>query len=247
MAEQTNIDESKSERKEETSKDIEKYVYKCKWLHVGQLKKAIFFFVWNRVKELVMAGKVMKTRIYDDTPMDPALKDVFAKSVDRKDDSLLKGVVDKVEKFGFKFIDSILFLQDQLASAGAMTDLSPTESDLADIQFGLDTAKVTAGLDIGQTVVVKDKAVIAVEAIEGTDAAIERAAGLAGEGIVVVKVSKPNQDMRFDVPVVGEDTLMLLKKHGVKVLAVEAGKTLLLDKENLIKKANELGLILYGI
>lgn len=233
--------------KEETSPDIEKYVDKCKWINVGQLKKAILFFVWNRVKNLVMAGKVMKTHIYNDTPMDSAFKDVFKKSTDRKDDSLLKGVVDKVESFGFHFMDSTFFLKDQMASSGAMTLLSPSEEEFVDINFGLEMAKAISGLDIGQTVVVKDKAVIAVEAIEGTSAAIERAAGLAGEGIVVVKVSKPLQDMRFDVPVVGEDTLLLLKKYGAKVLAVEAGKTLLLNKEMLIAKANELELVLYGI
>ena len=233
--------------KEETSPDIEKYVDKCQWIHVGQLQKVILFFKWNRVKNLVMAGKVMKTQIYDNTPMDFAFKDVLKKSTDRKDDSLLKGVVDKVESYGFRFMDSTFFLKDQMASSGAMTILSPSEEELVDIDFGLEMAKAISGLDIGQTVVVKDKAVIAVEAIEGTSAAIERAAGLAGEGIVVVKVSKPLQDMRFDVPVVGSETLLLLNKCGAKVLAVETGKTLLLNKEVLIAKANELELVLYGI
>jgi len=233
--------------KEETSKNIEQYVHKVIWLNVGQLKRAILFFVFHRVRDLVMAGKVIKTRIFKKNSIDGALKDVLVHAEDKKDDTLLKGIVDKVERFGFTFMDSTTYLTDHLAPVGCMTNRQPNAREQEDIEFGLVMAKQSAGLDIGQSVVVKEKAVLAIEAIEGTDEAIKRGASLGGQGAVVVKVSKPNQDMRFDVPVIGEQTLDVLKENNIAVLAVEAGKTLLLNKEAVISKANAYGICLVGI
>ena len=138
-------------------------------------------------------------------------------------------------------------MKDQLADDGLMTGGKLDASLKDDIGFGLKIAKKVAGLDIGQTIVVKDKAVVAVEAIEGTDATIKRAASLAGDNIVVIKVSKEKQDMRFDLPVVGMRTLDVMEKTRAKVLAVESGKTLILDKASFLSKAGGLGIIVYGI
>lgn len=233
--------------KEESSPEIEAYADKIKWVHVGQLKKALFFFGLNRVRHLIMAGKIHKQQIYDDTPLDGALKGVLKQADDYRDDSLLLGIVKKVERLGFKFMDSTHFSKDQLAPEGVLSESEPSEELLNDMRFGFEMAKSISGLDIGQSVIVKQKAVLAVEAIEGTDQAIQRAVAFGGVGATLVKVSKPNQDMRFDVPVIGLDTIELLHKHGYAGLAIESDKTLLLDREAVLAKANECGLVVVGI
>jgi len=145
-------------------------------------------------------------------------------------------------------VDSTLFLKPLLAAEGEMTGRAPDEGELADIAYGREIARKIAGLDIGQTIVVADRACVAIEAMEGTDAAIERAAGLSnGKRLVVVKVSKPQQDMRFDVPVVGVRTIRVMKRSNARVLAVDAGRTLLFEREQLILEANQAGISVIGM
>src|ERR1017187_2038319 len=153
-----------------------------------------------------------------------------------------------LEARGIQVVDSTLFLKPLLPEEGTLTRRAPDSGELADITYGREIAKKVAALDIGQTVVVADRACVAVEAMEGTDAAIERAASLSnGRRLVVVKVSKPHQDMRFDVPVVGRKTIQVMQQSNATVLAVDAGKTLLFDRQNLIADADEAGIAIVGM
>jgi DUF1009 family protein len=166
----------------------------------------------------------------------------------RSTDALLGAFVRMVEKRGIQVMDSTLFLKPLLPGAGTLTRRAPAPDELADIAYGREIAKKIAGLDIGQTIVVAHRACLAVEAMEGTDATIERAATLSnGRKLVVVKVSKPNQDMRFDVPVVGQKTIHVMSRANACVLAVDAGKTLLFERERLIEEANQAGIAIVGM
>jgi len=163
-------------------------------------------------------------------------------------DVLIGAFVHMIEGKGMRVVDSTLFLKPLLAEKGTLTRRAPDPDETADIVYGRDIAKKIAGLDLGQTIVVADRACVAVEAMEGTDAAIERAAGLSnGRRLVVVKVSKPQQDMRFDVPVVGRKTIQVMRASNATVLAVDAGKTLLFDRQNLLADANEAGIAVVGM
>ena len=159
----------------------------------------------------------------------------------------MKAVVRELEKNGIKIHKTTAFTENLLAHEGVLTRKKPTRDDLQDIEFGWDIAKKMGKLDIGQTVVVKNKAVMAIEAIEGTDEAVIRGGVLAGKDAVVIKVSKPMQDMRFDVPVVGIETLNSMKKSGARVLAVESEKCIIIEKENFLKEPNKSGIVVVGI
>ena len=163
---------------------------------------------------------------------------------DKKTDTILRAIADKISEQGIEVLDSSTFIKDYLAPAGVLTKKKPSKQQKEDIDFGRIMAKEIAGLDIGQTVVVKDKIVLSVEAIEGTDQAIKRASGYCNGGAVVVKVSKPKQDMRFDIPLVGRTTINTLVEEKVAVLAIEAGKTLFLDKEYVLEKADKQGIVI---
>jgi DUF1009 family protein len=160
----------------------------------------------------------------------------------RDDDALLRGVAEELETEGIKVLESTLCVPQIVASEGVLTRRSPTAAEWADVRFGFRVAKEVGRLGIGQTLVVKKQIVLAVEAVEGTDAAIERGGKLAKSGFVVVKVSKPQQDLRFDVPAVGVETIGRLQEMGGTVLAVEAGKTILLERERLLKEADNFGI-----
>ncbi|MBI5739234.1 MAG: UDP-2,3-diacylglucosamine diphosphatase LpxI [Nitrospirae bacterium] len=200
------------------------------------------------IRDAVMAGKVPKELLYKHRiiPDLKAVKLLFSLK-DQSDDTIMKAVVDELEKNGVKIHETTLFTQGLLAPEGVMTPKKPTKEQQQDIEFGYEIAKRIGGLDIGQTVVVKDKAVMAVEAIEGTDEAVKRGGALAGKEAVVIKVSKPEQDRRFDVPVVGANTLHSMKSVGAKVLALEAEKCIILDRENFIKTAGEMGIVVVGV
>lgn len=232
--------------KEETDPALEKLVDACHWLNLGQIKKTIQLLHDAGVKEAVMAGQVKHVRIFDLRHLDFTAVKLFASLKDRKTDTILGAVADEFAKSGITFQPSTAYLQNLLAAEGVLTRRSPTAEQNADIVFGLETAKAVGGLDLGQTVCVKDRAVLAVEAIEGTDECIRRA-GRYAEGFVVAKTAKPRQDVRFDVPVVGIRTLEALKEAKAAVLAVEAGKTLFFDKEEFLKGADAAGLVVLGV
>ncbi len=232
--------------KEEASEEIEAFADKVTWLSVGELKKAMLFFKLNQVKHITLVGKIHKTHIYNNVPHDEDVENILQNASSFQDDTLLLSVVRTIETYGFSIMDSTHFLKDHMACRGRMTDLSLTDEQREDILFGFSLAKQVAGLDIGQALVVKQKNVIAVEALEGTDQAIVRAGHLVGRGFVVIKVSKPDQDMRFDVPTIGCDTLITMEQAGGAVLAVEAQKTILADKDLVIQTACGKGILLYG-
>jgi len=225
---------------EETSKDLEKYVDKIYWLGVGELEKLSQILKKEKLISCVMAGQVRHKLLFDKTiKIDGKMKELLDKVKDKKTDSLIGAVANRLEQSGIKLLDSTIFLKDLLPEKGILTKTPLDKSVLEDIEFGKDIAKSIAGLDIGQSIVVKDKVVLAVESIEGTDEAIKRGAKYGKEGVVVVKVSKPKQDMRFDVPTIGPSTIKLLKELKASSIAIEAKKTLIIDKEETINLANE--------
>ena len=220
-------------------------------INVGKLGKILGALKKNGAAEAVMAGKVPKELLYNYikkggvTPDLRALKLLWTLK-DRKDDTVLLALANEMEKEGIRLLDTTEFCGDILVASGPLTEKKPDKAQWKDIEFGFRIAKEMGGLDIGQTVIVKHMAVMAVEAIEGTDKAIKRGGRLAGSGAVVVKTAKPGQDMRFDVPVAGLDTIRTMIETEASVLALEAGKTILLDKEKMLEEAEEAGIAVVG-
>ena len=230
-----------------TDKKIQKYS-KTKWLHFGEAQKLIDTFKEENVKNLVMLGKIEHySLIFSLHKLDKRAREFFNSLKDKKAKTILEGVIKELEKEGFNFIDPAPYLESLLFPEGLINNIEILEKEMEDVIFGLKIAKEIADLDIGQTVVVKDKIVIAVEGIEGTDQCIIRAGKLGGKDTVVCKVARKNQDFRYDVPVVGIKTLKSMRKAKARVLAVEAGKAYLLNKEDFIKTADKFGISVIGI
>jgi DUF1009 family protein len=222
---------------------IEELSGRTLWVKLGELGKVIDFFSREGVTEALLAGKVTKTSLFrGHIKPDLEMIKAVASVRDWKDDSLLGAVVRQLEKKGIRVLESTAFLKKSVPGPGVLTRRKPAPQEREDIEFGWRLAKEMGRLDVGQTVVVKSKAVLAVEAVEGTDEAIRRAGQLGGPGAVVVKVAKPRQDMRFDVPAVGLTTLRALKDIKAGCLALEAGKTIILDRLQFVKEADEMGL-----
>jgi DUF1009 family protein len=217
------------------------------WVNVGKLGTIIDNLKKSGVREAVMAGKVPKSLLYKSriVPDLRAVKLLFSLK-DRKDDSIMIAITQELEKEGITLRDTADFSLSLLTPEGVLTRSTPSGDEWKDIAFGWGVAKAMGGLDIGQTVVVKGLSVMAVEAIEGTDEAIRRGGRLAGAGAVIVKVSKPRQDPRFDVPVVGLDTLRTVKEVSGRVLAVESGKSILLDRQEMVSLAESSGISIVG-
>jgi len=229
--------------KEEASPELEKAAKRLHWVSLGELSKAIELMQREGVQRAVMAGQVKHNKIFSSIRPDWKLAKLLF-SLPRKDtDSLIGAVAKVLEEEGIQLVDSTLFLKPLLPEAGVLTLRGPNEHEAADIKYGLGVARHIAAMDIGQTVVVADRACVAVEAMEGTDETIQRAARFAnGKPLVVVKVSKPRQDMRFDVPVVGLPTVESMKQAGATALAIDAQRTLLFDRELLIAMADDAGI-----
>ncbi len=220
-----------------------------RWINAGKLGEIINTLKKLGVKEALMAGKVPKSLLYKSNIMPDmrAVKLLFSLK-DKSDDSILNAITEELKKDGIDIIDTTSFSRHLLTPEGVLTKkASPSKDELKDIEFGWKIAKEIGRLDIGQTVVVKGQAVIAVEAIEGTDEAIIRGGQWAGRGAVVVKISKPQQDMRLDVPVVGLSTLESMIEAGAAVLALEAYKSIIINREGMIKKAEDAGISIVGI
>jgi hypothetical protein len=213
---------------------------------LGHLGKAIAVLKDARVTQAVMAGQVKHTKIFSSIVPDLTLLSVLMRLKARNTDALIAAVADVMRDRGIELLDSTAFLQPLLAGEGLLTSRAPSEDELGDFEFGYRTADRLAGADIGQTIVVKDRAVVAIEAMEGTDEAIARAGRLAGPGTRVVKVAKPDQDMRFDVPVVGVATIEAMRRAGATALSVDAGKTLVLDGVGFASAADEAGIAVFG-
>jgi len=232
---------------QETLAEIENVVDELTWVYVGQLGKIIRTFQRAQVTQAVMVGGIRKVKLFGNFRPDLRGASFLARLKGRDDDALLRGIADELEKDGITVLESTLCVPQIISSAGVLTRHAPSEDQWEDIRFGTRVAKEIGRLGIGQTVIVKNRIVIAVEALEGTDAAIDRGGSLAKSGCVVVKVSKPQQDLRFDVPAVGVETIRRLRQVGAVALAVEAGKTLLLEKEMLLKEADSGGIAVVGV
>ncbi|OGW37912.1 MAG: hypothetical protein A2010_13075 [Nitrospirae bacterium GWD2_57_9] len=222
----------------ETLPELAELVDGIYWVKVGQLGKLIKVFKDQNVADVLMAGGIKKTRLFGGAMPDLRGMAVLARMIHKKDDSLLRAVAQELESEGITVRESTLYLDNLIAQPGVLTRRKPTKDEQQDIEFGWQTAKEIGRLDIGQTVVVKDQAVLAVEAIEGTDEAIRRGGGLCGEGAVVVKICKPQQDLRFDLPAIGPETMKSMQDVKASCLAIEAGKTIILDRETVIAEAD---------
>jgi DUF1009 family protein len=215
------------------------------WISIGQLGQCITLLKEAGVEQAVMAGQVKHTKLFDVRP-DWTLGRVLMRLATRNTDSIISGVADVLRDNGIHLIDSTALLAPLLAREGVLTRRAPDEAQRADLEFGYRVADTIAGLDIGQTIAVKSAAVVAVEAMEGTDAVIARAGQLAGAGVRIVKVAKPNQDMRFDVPVIGVSTIDAMTAAGADTLSVDAGKTLMIDGEAIVRAADQAGICIVG-
>ena len=220
-------------------------VDKFQYFKVGELKKLFDYFRWAGVNQVIMAGQVNQDNLFNPAvKLDEEFQDLVRALRDRKADTIFAAVAERLEKEGMTLLDSTFLLKKYLAPRGTLTKRGPTESELKDIEFGMTIAKLVGGIDIGQTVVVKEKAIVAIEAMEGTDRAITRGGQIAREGAVVVKTSKPVQDNRFDVPVIGPRTIQTMASVKAACLAIEAGKTLIIDREKTVSLANQAGICL---
>lgn len=219
-------------------------------VHIGCFGKIIKLLKKFSIAEAVIVGKVSKSLLYQNKksiiPDLRAIKLLFSLE-NRSDDAFMQAISAELEKDGIKLLKTTTFTKDLLTSKGILTEKHPKKSQWKDIEFGWKIAKEIGRLGIGQTIVVKGTSVMAVEAIEGTDEAIIRGGRLAEQGAVIIKVSKPQQDMRLDVPVVGVDTLLTMRKVNAKVLAIEAGKSIIVDKEKFIKEADKAEISVVGI
>ena len=232
---------------EQTDAGLEAFVDELHWVHVGRLGKLIETLIKAGAHEAVMIGRLDPKLVIRKLRLDMRMIALAARVRDRRADTVLKAIAAELEKEGINLLDSTGYLSSCMVSRGVMTRRLPGAAESEDIEFGKAVAREIARLDIGQTVVVKQKAVVAVEAMEGTDETIKRAASLCPSGMVVVKVSRPGQDMRFDVPVVGKNTMDLLASHGAAALALEAGRTIMLHQKSVLEKADAAGITVLGI
>jgi UDP-2,3-diacylglucosamine hydrolase len=271
---------------EETDPIIERLADRVEWVGIGQLGKMIRFFKDEGVEQAIMAGQVRHVQIFSRAVPDARMLKLLWKLPRRNTDSLIGAIADELQSEGIKLIDSTHFLQDQLAQLGTLTTRQPDERELGDIDYGLAIAREIARLDLGQTIVVRSKACVAIEAMEGTDATIRRAgsltrtgpevpahlesdesrpeapggivrglagllrgkrANLAGGRLTVVKLAKPDQDMRFDVPVTGLPTIEAMIEAGATCLCISAGKTLMFDREEMLALANRNGIAIIAV
>ena len=216
------------------------------WIQLGQLGKCVAAFKAASVTQAVMAGQVKHVKLFTDVIPDLTMLSALSKLRSKNTDALISAVAGVLQKQGITLMDSTALLGDLLAAPGVLTRLAPTPEMQQDFEFGYRVADTVAGLDIGQTIVVKDCAVVAVEAMEGTDETIKRASQLGLSATRVVKVAKPAQDMRFDVPVVGVATIQAMRAAGADGLSIDAGRTLIVDGSAFVDAANEAGIVVVG-
>lgn len=206
---------------------------------VGELHEIFSYLRDNGVRQVIMAGQVNPNNLFEqELHLDQEFQKLFSALKDRKADTIFAALGEKLKEYDIELIDSTFLIKDHLAPKGVLTERSPTEMEQADIAFGREIAKAMGGLDIGQTVIIKDKAIVAIEAMEGTDRTILRGGNIARNGAVVVKMSKPNQDLRFDVPVIGPRTIRKMIKSNASCVAIEAGKTIIIDRQKTVNLAN---------
>ncbi|HUY15460.1 MAG TPA: UDP-2,3-diacylglucosamine diphosphatase LpxI [Terriglobia bacterium] len=234
--------------REEASPELSTYASSIHWLSLGEAAKVFELLHAGKVGKVLLAGQVKHHQLYSTIRADGVVTRELEGLGRKNTDALIGTFVKMIQAMGIEVLDSTHFIKPLLAHEGVMTHRSPDPDEVEDIQYGREIAKTIAGIDVGQTVVVCNRACVAVEAMEGTDATIERAATLSnGRRLVVVKVSKPRQDMRFDVPVIGLKTIEVMRRAKAQVLAVDAGKTLLFEREQLLDAANQAAISIVGM
>lgn len=232
----------------ETQSRIASEVDALTWVRVGQLGKMIDALRGAGVRRAAMAGGVRKTRLFSGARPDWLGLRLLARQVIRPDDGLLRAVAAEFERHAIEIVDSTLYLPEMLAPVGVLSGRAPTAGEWADLRYGLRIARDIGRLDVGQAAVVKEGAVVALEAMEGTDACVQRAGAIiGGRGGVLVKVAKPDQDMRFDVPAIGPKTIEACAAAGITVVGVEAGRTLVLEAQRVIELANGCDVCVVGL
>jgi len=231
----------------ETAPELEQYVERIHWIKVGQFNKLIQALKEDGVRQAVMLGGIKKTHVFTTVRPDLRALALFSRLKQWKDDAILREVATELEGEGIQIRESTFGLRGILVEEGSLTERSPSKKEWEDIRYGWEVAQDIGRLDIGQCVVVKDRVVVAVEAVEGTDEAIRRGGVLAGEGAVVVKRSKPQQDLRFDLPAVGPATVEVMASVKATVLALEADRSVLLDRDETLRKAERAGIAIVGL
>lgn len=232
--------------KEETDPRIDQNAENVLWVNIGQLGKMISFFKSNGVEKVIMAGQVKHVQIFSGALPDARMLKMLWNLPKRNTNSLIGGVAGEMAKDGIELIDSTHFIKDQLAENGVLTKRKPTDVEQENIEYGLKVANEIARLDLGQTIIVRAKACVAIEAMEGTDATIKRAGEIANGKLSVIKVAKPDQDMRFDVPVIGVPTVETMIAAGATCMSVTSGKTLIFDREDMLALANRNKIAIVG-
>jgi hypothetical protein len=229
-----------------TLPELESYVEHIHWLKIGQFGKALAALKQDGVGQAVMLGGIKKANVFTTLRPDLRALAIFSRLKHWKDDAILRAVAGELEREGIEILDSTFGLQDILAEEGYLTSMKPSKKEVEDIQLGWKTLETLGALDIGQCVVVKNRVIVSVEAVEGTDEAITRGGKLGGKGGVVIKRTKPHQDLRFDLPAIGPQTIQTMVSVEATVLAIEAGRTVIIDREDVLSQANEAGISIVG-
>ena len=230
-----------------TLPELESHVEHIHWLKIGQFSKALAALKQDGVRQAVMLGGIKKTNVFTTLRPDLRALAIFSRLKHWKDDAILREVAGELEREGIEICESTFGLEGILADEGYLTSKKPSKKEEEDIQFGWETLATLGRLDIGQCVVVKNQVIVAVEAVEGTDEAITRGGKLGGKGAVVVKRTKPHQDLRFDLPAIGPQTIQTMAAVQASVLAIEAGRTVILDREEVFSHAKVAGISIFGI
>lgn len=233
--------------KNETDSSLRDHVDTVEWIHIGQIKRIIRFFKKNNISQAVLVGGITKTKMFSDVRPDIKAISIIAGMRHTHDDGVLRGFVRVLEKEGIQIQPSTFLMPELLAQPGCWTRRKMSRSDKSDVELGWKLAKEIGRLDIGQCVVIGGGSVLAVEAIDGTDATIKRGGRLGNGAAVVVKVCKPHQDTRFDIPAVGVQTIKTMDEAGAKVLGIEAGKAVVFDKKEMIHLADEVGITIVAL
>ncbi|MFH1791042.1 MAG: UDP-2,3-diacylglucosamine diphosphatase LpxI [Candidatus Omnitrophota bacterium] len=223
-----------------TSEEIGEVADRVHWIDVEKFRvqKFIFLLIAERIKKMAMVGKIDKSMVFRRLDQNKDVEEVLKGTRDNMDYTILEEVTNRLAKIGITVISGLDYLSDLLPQKGVITERQPTEEEMRDVFFGMDIARELAGLDVGQTITVKNKAIVTVEAMEGTDLTIRRAGDLLGSDFVVVKLARPKQDMRWDVPLIGPETIRTMSGCQGRVLAIESGRMFLSEKEKTVREAN---------
>ena len=226
-------------------KELKKYCTKVVSYGPGQVDSIKKFLLDEQIKQLTFLGKVSKTMLVKRPKFEKGAIEMLKEMKKLNDDAVMLRIIQELESIGVTILDQTIFIKNLMVQKGVLTKLAPSEAQYSDIEYGFNIAKQMGGLDIGQSVVMKDRMILAVEAIEGTDKCIKRGAKLArGKGCTVVKVAKPKQDKRFDIPAVGLRTLKTMKRYGANVLALESNETVMVEQDEMIKFADRNNMII---